>query len=996
MNKGLLLIFGILLFLGACVQRPLSDTLGTLEATKLNNKFAPDDHFFMQRSYPDTAFPMAAYNKALEIARADYLRAKNQLGQRSGNSLVWESEGPGNIGGRINTIAVDPTNPSIIYVGTACGGVFKTTNAGATWAPIFDDQPYLSIGDIEIDPSNHNTIYVGTGDPNISGYPFIGDGVYKSTDAGQTWTNLGLVDQRIVSKLEVHPLNPNLIYAGTMGLPFQKNNQRGLYKSTDGGQNWNQVYYKSDSAGIIDMVLHPTDTNIIYITGWNRIRNSMVSLLTGPDCQILKSTDAGQTWQPIMSGIPNTSPLSRINIDMSASDPNLLFASVVNNAYDLQGIYKTTNGGQTWVALPNNGLPTDALGGFGWYFGHVKVNPANNNELFLLGVDLYRSSDGGINWTMAGPPWYTYDFHADKHDLVFDGNTIYCGTDGGLYASTDRGDTWLDIENLPVTQFYHVAINPHNPGVYYGGAQDNGTCVGNKASINQWGRIFGGDGFDIQFHPLIPDIFYVETQNGAIYTTDDGGNYIYDAVDGIDNNDRRNWDMPYLLSNFNPDVLYTGTYRMYKSTNGNFPFWQPISNDLTKGPIWGEGRNNISVVEESKLVNDRVFCGTSDGNVWRTIDGGNNWTSINATLPNRYVTDLESSSLTAGLLMVSHSGYKDNDFIPHIHLSRNDGDTWTDISGNLPPIAINEIEISNLNDSLIFVATDGGVYYTVNQGAYWERLGSNMPVMIVYDLKIDALNQKLIAGTHARSVLSIPIDSINANLFVAPIVTNISGDDTVCTGGTSTLNATGGSFVNWSPSAGLSCTACATTEATPSITTTYYANVSNGTSSAIDSFTVVVLPSLSPPVIQVFTDSLVVSNPDPSASGYQWYLNNSPILGANLLNYLVTESGSYSVAVTREQCTASSNSTYITIISAATLTSISEPTLWSYNNTVYAISPQGSALHTFELYGVSGQLLVQEEFVVGFYKNLSNLSSGTYIARIVTDKGTVTRKIFVR
>lgn len=982
----------------ACNTTPSSKLSEQSESAKANSKFAPDEHFYLQRSYPDTVFPLSAYNKALQIAHLDYLAAKPLPGQRSGNPLLWETEGPGNIGGRINTIAIDPTNSNIIYIGTACGGVFKTTNAGASWTAIFDDQPYLAIGAIEIAPSNHNTIYVGTGDPNVSGYPFIGDGVYKSTDAGQTWTHLGLVDQRIVSKLKVHPLNPNLVYAATMGLPFEKNSQRGLYKSTDGGQNWNQVYYKSDSAGVIDMVLHPTDTNIVYITGWNRIRNNRVSLITGPDCQILKSSNAGQTWQPIMSGIPTNTPLSRINIEMSASNPNLLFASVVsliNDEYNIKGIYKTTNGGQSWTALPNNGLPADALGGFGWYFGQVKVNPADNNELFLLGVDLYRSNDGGNNWTMAGPPWYTYDFHADKHDLVFDGNTMYCATDGGLYSSTDHGDTWVDIENIPNTQFYHVAINPHQPGIYYGGAQDNGTSAGNKAGINVWERIFGGDGFDIQFHPSAPNVFYVETQNGAIWTTNDGGNYIYDAVDGIDDNDRRNWDMPYLISNFNANTLYTGTYRIYKSTAGNFPLWQPISNDLTLGPIWGESRNSISVIEESKLTNGRMYSGTTDGNVWTSANAGNTWASIKTGLPNRYVTDLETSWLTTGLLLVSHSGYKDNDFIPHIHLSRNDGATWTDISGDLPPIAINEVEISNLNDSLIFAATDAGVYYTINQGAHWERLGSNMPVMLVYDIKIDIQNQKLIAGTHARSIMSIPIDSINANLNVAAIVINITGDDSICVGGTTTLIASGGGFVNWSPTTGLTCASCAVTDASPSITTTYYADISNGTSSAVDSITIVVLPTPAQPNLLVIGDSLIILNPDPNPVSYQWYIGNSLIPGANLLHYVAQQTGSYRVVVTRGDCSVSSSATYVTISSAPALANESMPTLWGYNGMLYANSAAGPNVHTIALYNMAGALLLQEQFVSGYQKDISYLAKGQYIAQIVTHEGTVAVKILI-
>jgi photosystem II stability/assembly factor-like uncharacterized protein len=740
----------------------------TVINNRLEAKHGPSDYFFTQRAYPDKTLDIEAYEAAL-------FTAMQEAAQKDGTGFndEWTTQGPGNIGARVNAIALHPTNEDIIFAGFSHGGLWKTSNGGSEWLPVFDEQPYLAISAIAFDPSNPAHIWVGTGDENISGYPFIGDGIYKSEDGGETWTHKGLTAQRIVTSIIVDPTDNNRIYAATMGIPFERNNDRGLYRTTDGGDNWEQILFVSDQAGIIDMVIDPFDAQTIYASGWDRIRNNGESLIAGPGAKIYKTTDGGDNWAMLEGGLP-TEDLGRTGLAISQVTPGLVYAMYVGTNSQLFSIMKTTDGGDTWNPIPTsedeNFLSSSALGGFGWYFGKVRVNPTNDDDIFLLGVDLWRTLDGGQNWFQSAPPWWQYDVHADKHDLQFSQSGFaYLGTDGGMYRSNATGDGWDDIENIPTTQFYRVAYNPHNPDFYYGGAQDNGTTGGNMETINEWERIFGGDGFQAIFHPFTPDIFYVETQNGNISMTQDGGQSYDPADEGIDFSDRRNWDMPYIMDPTNVANFYAGTYRVYKSTAGVVPFYEPISDILTDtvGPAPDAGRYHTITTINKSAINDQIlYVGTTDGNVWNTLDDGGSWNEITNDLPNRYVTDVKASPTFENGVYVSHSGYKDGEDIPHLHYSTDNGNTWTNLSANLPQLAINDIYIlPNHQDSIIFVGTDGGVYATLDSGENWERMGSNMPFIPIYDLEYNPVKNEIFAGTFARSIMSYSIDSL---LFVEP------------------------------------------------------------------------------------------------------------------------------------------------------------------------------------------------------------------------------------
>ncbi len=737
-------------------QHQASNTTNNTLPTKLTEKYAPSDQFFLQRSFPDASVDLSTYTEALKVA-------KSTAKSRNNNNFTknWQTEGPGNLGARVNTIAVHPSNEQIIFAGYSGGGVFRTMNGGASWKPIFDNQLFLAIGDIVFDPQDANTIYVGTGDPNVSGFPFLGDGVYKSSDLGQTWKYIGLEELRIISKIIIDPTDSKTIYVAAMGLPFEPNTNKGLYKTTNGGETWDQVLFLGGITGVIDMVFDENNPNTLYAAGWDRLRNNQISETKGQGAKIYKSTDGGLNWKQLTGGLP-LDDQSRIGLAVTNDG---VLAVYVDPSHNFQGLYKTTDGGNSWLRLPtdneDSGFNNGIFGGFGWYFAKIRVNPKDDQDISVLGVQAFRSRDGGNTWRLINQT-STIGVHPDIHELVFtnDGKALL-GTDGGMYRFEENGFNWEDIENIPATQVYRVAYNPHRPENYYAGTQDNGTAGGNHEAINNWEKIFGADGFQMVFHPTNPNIFYAESQNGNINVTIDGGETWENARAGIDPNDRKNWDTPYFLSTHNANTLYTVTHRVYRSTIGAIPNWLAISPDLTDGPTENL-RQTISTIHQSPLDANILYAGTTDGNIWRSLNEGTNWEQLNG-LPKRYFTEVVASADVASTVFATISGYKDNENTPHIYKSTDYGDSWETIAGNLPPLAINALQvIPGYDDQILFVGTDGGVYGTIDGGLVWERVGENMPIIATYDLEWNRGENTLVAGTFARSVLSYDLTGIVA------------------------------------------------------------------------------------------------------------------------------------------------------------------------------------------------------------------------------------------
>jgi photosystem II stability/assembly factor-like uncharacterized protein len=719
----------------------------------------PYDHFMQQRSWPDVAFDLEGYRQALEYA--------NQKGMNKvsppGFSDSWQLEGPTNIGGRINTIAIDPTDTNIIYEGSANGGIFKTTDNGATWNAIFDDKLYLGISYLLIDPKAHNTIYAATGDPNISGSPVIGNGIYKSTDAGKSWKNIGPTQGKIVSKILLNPDSQNVIYAACMGNPFGRDSERGLYKTSDGGKTWNKILYVDTQTGITDAVMDPKDSKTMYACAWTRIRTNRESTISSISDKIYKTTDGGNSWNVLANGLPS-SGISRIGVSISQKNHNTLYAIVVDSAsLDLSGIYKTTDAGKSWSQMPGTGLPPGVMGGFGWYFGKVYISPQDDSDIYFGAIDLYRYNDTTQSWRKESPPWYTYQVHADKHDLQWiSPGRFLLGTDGGLYRHDVSSGMWEDADDVPNTQFYHIAINPFDNKNYYGGAQDNGSSYGNNFALKGWTRYWGGDGFLPAFDPTDSNSAYAETQNGNVEEIN--SNTGYNTVFSNKNNDKCNWDMPYIIDRFDHNILYMGTDKIYSNAGGSNKYdFRSISQNLTDSNIYGKVFHNMSALDQSSITKNIILAGTSDGNAWISRDHGATWDSITTGLPDRYITSIKTSALDSNLIYVSHSGYKYNEVIPHLHRSKNLGKSWVDISGDMPQIGINDILVYPNNDSIIFVATDAGVYGTTNAGTNWSRFGGNMPVFPVNDIEYNPVTHTLVAATFARSMMTYSLDNVLKN-----------------------------------------------------------------------------------------------------------------------------------------------------------------------------------------------------------------------------------------
>lgn len=739
------------------------------------HKGRPYEDFWMKRSFPSFEPESRAYFQALDDVR----EAMQLRGSIPGFDKEWTTEGPGNIGARVNSIAVDPVDENTILIGYSHGGIWKTTDGGQNWHPVFDEQSALAIGDLAFDPKNPNVVYAGTGDVNIPGGVYTGNGVYKSTDGGESWEPSGLEEAAIISKIWVDPTNSAVVFASGMGSPFVKNTERGLYKSIDGGQNWQKILFVNTTTGIIDFEVNPQNSDYIYAAAYTRIRTNYESIVSSKDCSVWRTIDGGKNWTQPGNGLPLGGSHSRIGLAMCPTDPSNVYAMYVSSDLDLEAIYKTTDAGSTWAEVPtyDTGVPEGQMGGFGWYFGKLGIDPNDCNTLHLLGVDMQSTFDGGASWIESVPPWWTYEVHADKHDIVYTASgNVLLGTDGGLYKTSDF-NTWEKIENNPTSQFYRVAWNPHQPDFYYGGMQDNGTSGGNAAGINSWERLFGGDGFQPRFNPVDPNNYYFETQNAGIYGTEDGQSF-YDLINednGVPDVERRHWDAQYILSHFDPDVLYYGGEKMYRSHDRGHT-WTAISDNLTGDLKYLKGVHIITSLDESPLDSNILYAGTGNGYLWCTKDGGVSWDTVQQNgLPERYLTSVHASPTLKNTVYVTFTGYKFNELIPHVFRSDDNGQTWTDISGDLPGIGINDILIiENEKDKVLYVATDGGVYGTVNGGLNWERLGTNMPVVPVLDIDVDPVNKKLIAGTYARSIMTYPIGSITAvseNISEAEILT---------------------------------------------------------------------------------------------------------------------------------------------------------------------------------------------------------------------------------
>ena len=716
-------------------------------------KLLPGEWMASQRMFPYNEIKQDVYIKEMKKAQEMALQTRD-------DNYEWEFVGPTNIGGRITDLEMPAGQSDILYVGAASGGIFKTTDAGSSWEQIFYNIPTISIGDLVIDPQNPEVLYAGTGEANSSSYSFLGSGIYKSTDAGASWAFSGLENSAYIGRLIVDHNDSERVYAAACGNLFTPSDDRGIYRSMDGGENWEQVLFVTDTTAAIDLVQDPSNADVLYAAFWERSRGLTYRHSHGKTTGIYKTTDGGDTWAELTDGLPN--PLQdkgRLGLTISASNPNVLYAF-----YDLPdqeiGVYKTTDAGAQWQRV-NDGALYGMGSSFAWYFGQIRVHPEDENKVFTLGQYSYRSDNGGQNWLDINGS----NIHVDHHAMCFDLNSgkTYMGNDGGLYSSTNNGNNWTKINNLPITQFYAYDVSETNQNFQVGGTQDNNSIRTLDGQADSWEAVLGGDGMYNRINQQNNNIAYAEYQWGNLYRSFSAMDYNpnYDYVAGAMSGDRNNWSAPLELTPGQNEIAYFGTHRVWRSIN-NGSSWSAISSDLTAG-----GSNyfyTLTCLAISSQNSDYIMTGSGDGMIHISTDYGSSWQNISEDLPTRWITDVVFDPIDENTIYATLSGFRWDEELPHVFKSTDLGENWEDISGNLPEIPINQLVVDPDDTQELVVGTDAGVFMTVDGGENWESISGNMPLVPIVALKLIPLTKDLYAASYGISTHKINLNDVNVGL----------------------------------------------------------------------------------------------------------------------------------------------------------------------------------------------------------------------------------------
>jgi photosystem II stability/assembly factor-like uncharacterized protein len=727
--------------------------------------------------------------------------------------FVWRSIGPASMGGRVDDIEASPANPSVIYVGYATAGVWKSTNMGTTWTPIFDEYPVSSIGDIAIAPSNPDILYVGTGESNNRQSTTSGRGVYKSTDAGRTFTAVGLEDTHHISRVVVDPKDPNIVYVAAMGHLFGPNKERGLFKTIDGGKTWTNTSFIDENTGFTEVVMDPANSRVLYAASYQRQRTSWGFNGGGPGSAIWKTIDAGKTWTKLEgNGLP-AGPYGRVGLAVFTANPKTVYAQIElggggapggPGAQQLEkadpsrsGVWRSDDAGKTWRLMSNNNNRP-------MYYSQIRVDPSNPDIVYTMGAPFYKSIDGGKTFrALAGFG------HGDHHALWINprnGKHLMLGTDGGFNISWDEGDTWDFINTIAVGQFYALGVDMRKPYYVCGGLQDNGSFCGPSATRStngitnaDWYRVGGGDGFYNLVDPTDYNIVYTESQNGNMSRLDlrTGGrvnirprarprqpppsaagqalaasNIVPEPPVG--ETYRWNWSTPIHISPHDTATIYAGANRFFKSTNRG-DTWT-MSQDLTKQidrntlsimgvagdqPMLSKNDGlpnygNITTLAESPSRRDLIWVGTDDGNVQVSRDGGATWTNVAPLIPapksNYQVSRVEPSRFDPATCYVTIDNHRNDDWNPYAFVTRDYGKTWQSLGLAGLRGNVNVIEEDTRNPNLLFLGTEFGLYVSMNGGQEWRTLMTGLPNVRIDDILIHPRDNDLIVGTHGRSI----------------------------------------------------------------------------------------------------------------------------------------------------------------------------------------------------------------------------------------------------
>ncbi|HEY7913889.1 MAG TPA: hypothetical protein VIG62_18400 [Blastocatellia bacterium] len=695
-------------------------------------------------------------------------------------SLKWRSIGPTNMGGRVTDITGIPGDPHTFYVGAADGGIFKTTNGGTTFKAQFQDQPVLSIGAMALAPSDPNVLWVGTGEGDPRNSASFGNGVYRSTDGGETWKHLGLEDTERIKRIIVDPRDPDTAYVAALGHAWGANEERGVFKTTDGGKSWAKSLYIDKETGCSDIDIDPQNSRILYAGMYTFRRKAWHFTSGGGHTALYRSTDSGASWKKLTNGLPRTA-MDRIGVAVARSQPATVYMITETKSEGV--LFRSDDRGESWRAV--NSDPNINFRPF--YYSDIRVDPNDPERVYSLSGSLMLSRDGGRTFTRIAN-----GVHGDHQALWIDpqnSNRVLSGSDGGYQVSYDKAQTFDIINNVVISQYYHITYDMRQPYYVYGGLQDNGNWVGPSATLyregirkDDWYTVSGGDGFFAVPDPASPNIVYSNSQGGTINVTDTtSGNtrsiHPYPKEVGSSGNAifgykyRFNWNPPIHISPHDPKTVYYGGNVVFKTTNRGHS-WEVISPDLTTddkskqqssgGPVVtdntaAEFHCTILTIAESPVKAGLIWVGTDDGNIQLTRDGGKTWTNVVKNIsglpPNSYVPSVEASRFEAGTAYVAVDRHRDDDFAPHAFKTTDFGQTWTAIKGDLPAKGYVHVvrEDPKVRD-LLYAGTELGVFASWDGGRRWFSIRGNVPPVAVNDLAIHPRDNDLIIGTHGRGV----------------------------------------------------------------------------------------------------------------------------------------------------------------------------------------------------------------------------------------------------
>jgi photosystem II stability/assembly factor-like uncharacterized protein len=712
-------------------------------------------------------------------------------------SLQWRNIGPDNISGRVSEVLGVPGNKNIIWASFATGGFWKTEDAGKSWKPLFDNEGTLSVGSFDVAKSNPNIIYLGSGEANIFRASLPGMGVYKSEDGGKSWKHIGLENTSTISRVIIHPSNPNHVYVAASGNEWSNNKERGLYETTDGGKTWKRLI-NDDPNGVIDLVMHPTDPKTMYASTWNRIRLRWSDPTPQDGDFIWKTTDGGKTWTKLTNGLPQTKFTGRVGLALSRSNPNILYAYIDNHTpkrepkageLDPYGrpiqvipfgvqVWRSDDAGQNFAKVSTEDDKLERFAGtYGWVFGQIRVDPTNPEVVYIMGVPIAKSTDGGKTFNMMRPDRGSERNHGDHHALWIDPtdpNYLINGNDGGVVVSYDGGknlNNFFDV--IPTTQFYNITYDMNTPYNVIGSVQDEGSFMasvkntfGSKdSSIQKWRDAPGGEGTIHAVDPTNPSLVYSSTFYGrltrsTVFKDSIASKNIFPKKADDEEVHRGEWLAYTLLSPHDNKTLYHGFQYLFKSTDQG-ETWKRISGDLTYNDVSRMGRTPyainhqaITAIDESPITKGVLYVGTDDGRVWSTMNDGGVWTEITKGLPERvHVSRLVASKYDAGTVYITMSDRREDNIKPYLFRSTDYGKTWTALVTDLPASPVNVVREDPRIANILYCGTDMGVYISRDKGKSWQSIQGNLPATVsVNDLFVHPRDYNLVIGTYGRGV----------------------------------------------------------------------------------------------------------------------------------------------------------------------------------------------------------------------------------------------------